>query len=206
MLFSDEIPELDYLQLMQSLSAYAYPRDKVTKLLKAGILIRVRKGLYVRNDPRNPYSREILANLIYGPSYVSLEFALQHHGLIPEAVRLVTSVSTGRNKKYFTPIGDFEYCHLPEKYMSPGSEWLNVDARRGYMIASPAKAIFDTLYLRTPDITLNHLEAHLFENLRMEEDEFAHIDFSVLQVHLRACKRPAIQALRRYLARRQLNG
>lgn len=206
MIVPDEIPELDYLQLMQSLNDYAYPRDKVTKLLRSGTLIRVRKGLYVRNDPRNPYSREILANLIFGPSYVSLEFALQHHGLIPEAVRLVTSVTTGRNKKYLTPVGSFEYCHLPQKYMSPGSEWLQADSKRGYMIASPAKAIFDILYLRTPDITRNHLEAHLFENLRMEENEFAHIDFSVLQVHLRACKRPAIQALRRYLVRRHLIG
>ncbi len=52
---------------------------------------------------KQPYSREILANLIYGPSCISLEYALQYYGMIPERVEAVTSVTVGRSRKFSTP-------------------------------------------------------------------------------------------------------
>ena len=80
--------EFDYSALMSTLSGYANPRDKVTSLLRRGVIVRVKKGLHVFGDAdrRRPYSRELLANLIYGPSFVSLDYALAFHGLIPERV------------------------------------------------------------------------------------------------------------------------
>lgn len=77
--------EFDYQALLQALKDYAYPRDKITDLLAKGVIVRVKKGLYVFGDAyrTRPYSREILANLIYGPSCVSLEYALHYHGLTP---------------------------------------------------------------------------------------------------------------------------
>lgn len=190
------IPELDYLLLMESLRKYSRPRDKVSNLLKSSSLIRVKKGLYVRNDRRDPYSREVLANLIFGPSYVSLEYALQYHGLIPEAVVLVTSVTTLKNKGFQTPIGDFEYRHLPERFFSPGIEWRPVDTRRGFLIASPEKALWDTLYLRTPHLQADQVESHLFENMRIDETEFHRLDFGRLETLFRECNRQAIRGLR----------
>ena len=70
--------EFDYQALLGALQDYAHPRDKISDLLAKDIIIRVKKGLYVFGDSyRNkPYSREILANLIYGPSCISLEYAL----------------------------------------------------------------------------------------------------------------------------------
>src|SRR5680860_1304511 len=72
--------EFDYLALLRSLQDYAYPRDKITTMLRRGDIVRVKKGIYVFGDAhaRRPYSREILANMIYGPSYVSLDSALQY--------------------------------------------------------------------------------------------------------------------------------
>ena len=83
--------EFDYQALMAALPEYANPRDKVTVLLRRGDIIRVKKGFYVFGDElrRRPYSRELLANLIYGPSFVSLDSALSFHGLIPERVEVV---------------------------------------------------------------------------------------------------------------------
>jgi len=201
-----ELPEVDYPTLMGSLSNYARPRDRVTRLLRSGKLIRVKKGLYVRNDRRDPYSREVLANLIYGPSYLSFEFALSFHGLIPEAVTMVSSATTGRHKRFSTPVGEFEYQHLPERFYAPGVEWMPVDTRRGYLIASAAKALFDTLYIRTPGIETADMEAHLFENLRLYEDEFDRIDFGAIEGALSDCARPSIAAFRRYLRRRKRIG
>ena len=54
-----------------------------------------------------PISTEILANLIYGPSSISLDYALYYYGLIPEHVRVVTSITPQRNKIFNTPIGQF---------------------------------------------------------------------------------------------------
>lgn len=80
--------EFDYQTLISLLSAYSNPAMKISGLLKAGDIIRVKKGLYVfgQRHRRRPYSLELLANLIYGPSMVSSNYMLAHYGLIPEAV------------------------------------------------------------------------------------------------------------------------
>jgi hypothetical protein len=85
---------LDYQQLMDYLKGYAKPRDKIRAMLKAGEIVRVKKGIiYVFGEDyrRGPWSREILANLIYGPSYISLDYALSYYGFIPERVVLPPS-------------------------------------------------------------------------------------------------------------------
>ncbi len=190
-----DIPEVDYPTLLQALSGYARPRDRITRLLRSGELVRIKKGLYVTEDPRDWYSREVLANLIYGPSCVSLEFALGYHGLIPEAVETVTSVTTARRKRFNTPAGRFEYEHLPESWYSFGVLYETVDPRRGFLIASPEKALADTLYLRTPDIGRGDIEGHLFENLRIDPEDFARLDFSALESSLKDCPRTSVRAL-----------
>lgn len=107
--------EFDYQALLDSLKTYEWPRDKITSLLRQGIIIRVKKGIYIfgRKYARRPFSREILANMIYGPSYVSLDYALHYHGLIPERVEAVTSITCGRGRRFSTPIGLFIYRMVP---------------------------------------------------------------------------------------------
>lgn len=199
-----EYPEIDSLQLQQRLKDYAYPRDRITKLLAQGDLIRVKKGIYIDTHARSPYSKEILANLIYGPSYVSLEYALRQHNLIPEAVRAVTSVTTGRNKRYRTPIGDFDYAYMSSRFFSPGAEYVQIDASRGYMMASPEKAIFDILYLRYPDLGYSEIEAHLFENMRIDESDFYRLNFSNIHQLLDSCPRRSISSLGKLVARKNV--
>jgi len=193
-----DIPEVDYQTLLQALSRYTYPRDRITRLLRSGELVRIKKGLYVTTDPRDWYSREILANLVHGPSYISLEYALRFHGLIPEAVETVTSVTTMRRKRFDTPAGRFEYEHLQEGWYSSGVSYETVDHRRGFLIASPEKALADTLYVRTPEVGRGDIERHLFENLRIDPADFRNLDFTPLISLLRACPRPAVRALARY--------
>ncbi|MBW1967626.1 MAG: hypothetical protein JRI48_09680 [Deltaproteobacteria bacterium] len=97
--------EFDYQTLLCILSGYARPRDKITDLLRKGDIIRVKKGLYIFGEGHRkaPYSREVLANLMYGPSYVSLEYALQYYGLIPERVEALTSVTPGGHENSIHP-------------------------------------------------------------------------------------------------------
>jgi predicted transcriptional regulator of viral defense system len=199
-------PEIDSLQLKQNLKDYAFPRDRITKLLAMGDLVRVKKGIYIDPHSQYPYSKEILANLIYGPSYVSLEYALRHYNLIPEAVRVVTSVTTGRRKRYMTPVGDFDYAHLPQHFFAPGVEYCSIDDTRGYMIASPEKAIFDMLYLRYPDLSYSEIETHLFENMRIEESDFYLLNFTNIQSLLDSCSRRSIVSLRKFIAKKVHHG
>ena len=132
--------QFDYQTLMDCLKDYARPRDKISDLLQKGSIIRIKKGLYIFGDEyrRRPYSREILANLIYGPSYISLDYALQHYGLIPERVEAVTSVTTGRSRKFFTPIGLFTYRMIPLEAFRIGMDRIEIGDGRAFLIATPA--------------------------------------------------------------------
>src|SRR5437870_3006083 len=84
--------EIDYNFLISCLQDYSAPRDVITRLLDKKDIIRVKKGLYVfgENHRRRLIHLEVLANQIYGPSYVSREYALQYYGLIPEGVNEIT--------------------------------------------------------------------------------------------------------------------
>lgn len=75
--------EFDYQTLLDSLYGYAQSRMKISAMLAKGDIIRVKKGLYILGESlrRRPFCLELLANLIYGPSHVSLEYALHYHGL-----------------------------------------------------------------------------------------------------------------------------
>ncbi len=137
--------EFDYQTLLDCLKDYARPRDKISDLLRKRSIIRIKKGLYIFGDEyrRKPYSREILANLIYGPSYISLDNALQHHGLIPERVEAVTSVTTGRSRKFSTPVGLFTYRMIPLNAFRFGMDRVEMSDGRAFLMATPEKALAD---------------------------------------------------------------
>ena len=92
--------ELTYAFVMDCLKGFSKPRDQLTRLIRSGALVRIKRGLYVFGDffVRGQICKELLANLIYGPSYISLEWALGYYGLIPERVEVITSVSLKATK------------------------------------------------------------------------------------------------------------
>jgi predicted transcriptional regulator of viral defense system len=164
--------EFDYQTLLGCLKGYARPRDKISDLLKKGSIIRIKKGLYIFGDEyrRKPFSREILANLIYGPSYISLEYALQHYGLIPERVEAVTSVSTGRSRRFSTPVGLFTYRMIPLEAFRVGMDRIEIGDGRAFLMATPAKALADKL-LEVRGIGIQsqrELNEYLENNLRVD--------------------------------------
>ena len=82
--------------------------------MQSGAIIRVKKGLYIFGEDyrRSPIHRALLANLLFGPSYVSGEYALSHYSFIPEKVTTVTSMTVKRKKIFNTPAGVFSYDHI----------------------------------------------------------------------------------------------
>jgi hypothetical protein len=177
--------EVDYQLLLSALSDYAYPRDKITSWLKSGELIRIKKGLYVfgKNTALNSYSQELLANLIYGPSAISLNYALSYYGLIPERTPTITSITNKRNKTFATPVGDFTYRFLaPNKY-AVGIELVTINKTTPFLMASPEKALCDLIHLSDKKIKLPttvDIENYLFSDLRIDEEALARFRVKLL--------------------------
>lgn len=166
--------ELDYGFVMDCLGGYKNPRNKLNHLLKIGALIRVKKGIYIfgENFARRPYSSEVLANMIYGPSYVSLEWACQYYRLIPERVTAITSVTTQRTRQFQTPLGLFTYDHLPLKGYSIGMTLVRFSATQQALIATKEKALTDLLILRRGRFySKKQFKETLFEDLRVEPSD-----------------------------------
>lgn len=172
--------EFDSLVLADALKDYARPRDKVSSLLAKGDIVRVHKGFYVFGPDyaRRPYSRELLANLMYGPSYVSLDSALAAHGLIPEGVNAVTSVCLGQPKSYDTPLGRFIYRSVPAKGFHFGVERVALTDGLAYLRATPGKALADKLR-ETRGVafrTQSELRQYLARDLRIDAAALAGLD------------------------------
>ncbi|MBI4350021.1 MAG: hypothetical protein HY550_01150 [Elusimicrobia bacterium] len=194
---------LDYQQLVSYLHDYAKPRDRIGALLAEGSLIRVRRGLYVFGERyrRAPLSRELLANLIYGPSYVSLDYALSHYGMIPERVENVTSVTTGESRRFSTPFGVFTYRRLPPRRYAPGIRWSGEGDVR-YLLASPEKALVDKVWTDKgfSSARPGDFNTYLFKDLRMDEQRLSSLNADLLATIARAFASRKITMLTRCLA------
>ena len=177
--------EFDYQALTGFLDNYASPRDKITSLLKHEVIIRIKKGLYIFGTDyrQRPYSREILANLIYGPSCVSLEYALHYHGLTPERAETITSVTIKRPKQFSTPVGFFTYHNVPVAGFSIGMLRIELQDGSAFLMASAEKALADTCRCRH-GLRLNsqkELYRYLIDDLRIQETELSKMNISLLE-------------------------
>lgn len=167
---------MDYMGVMDALKGYASPKSKLTTMIKKGELIKVRRGLYLPGDC-TWYSSKTLANMIYGPSYISFESALAFYGLIPEKVQSVTSASFNKNKNkiFRTPVGVFLYRYINSTVYPYGVDRINVNGEQ-FLIASPEKAVCDTLSKLRGISTLKDLDDLLTDDLRMDMDGVMALD------------------------------
>jgi predicted transcriptional regulator of viral defense system len=175
-----EREEFDYQTLLDVLRDYGRPRDKISDLLRKGVVIRVKKGLYILGEDyrSRSFSRELLANLIYGPSYVSLDSALQHYGLIPEHVEAVTSVTTGRSRTFDTPVGRFTYRQVPLAAFQIGMNRVEETRGKAFLIANAEKALADKIFdeRNIGAATPSRMLEYLLDNLRLDEAGLARLD------------------------------
>lgn len=172
--------EFDYQTLLDSLQGYAFPRKKITSLLRKQEIIRVKKGLYLFGEDRRraPYCRELLANLIYGPSYISLEYALHYYGLTPERAETITSVTCGRSRHFETPVGCFSYRMIPMAAFRIGIDRVELADGRSFLMAAPEKALSDrVMQERGSGITTRKgMLQYLTDNLRIEPSALQQLD------------------------------
>jgi predicted transcriptional regulator of viral defense system len=166
--------------LLGLLKSYKRPYDKIVSLVEHGYLVQLRRGLYITTSLVNSTMPEtfLISNHLLGPSYVSIDSALFHWGLIPERVYEVTAVTNKLSKKFKTPLGIFSYTHIPLPYYSFGIEQLALTETQTVMIASPEKALSDKIIttagiqLRSSKQVLTYLE----EELRIEKESLRNLN------------------------------
>ncbi len=178
----DVKPEFDYIKLIDLLNKYSSPRNQITQLIKAKKIVRIKKGLYVLGpDFRRPFSLEILANMIYGPSYVSGMWALSYYQLIPERVEEVTSCTPNRIKLFETPVGRFRYTYIPMSQFVLSVDRISVDRERSFLIATPEKSLVELIAkIKEIETKIDLLE--WIHSMRIELDSIKKLRIGELQI------------------------
>ena len=162
--------------LLDELKEYGSPKSKLSRMAERGECFPITKGLY-ETDPHAP--AHLLAGSIYGPSYISFEYALSHYGLIPEAVYTVTCATfeKKKKKKYETAFGTLTYRDVPSEAFPLGIRLVQ-EGDYFYRIAEPEKALCDQLYTLPPAANTKELWRLLTEDLRIEEAALRKLDAS----------------------------
>jgi predicted transcriptional regulator of viral defense system len=124
-----------------------FDKNNLGRWVKNGLLIKLRNGYYTFPEYQSePNFSLFIGNRIYRPSYISIHTALAFHGLIPESVVQVTSVTTLKTAHFTNPAGNYFYHHLlPELFF--GYNALPFLNGRSIMMATIEKALLDLLYL-----------------------------------------------------------
>lgn len=159
------------------LDDYANPDDLISRMVKKGELIRLKNGFFLIAEKIEgssvPY--EQIANLLYGPSYISFEWALSYYKMIPEGVYVVTSASAMKSKIFNTPIGTFDYTYLNHpRYANGIDQKENASGR--FLIATPEKALADLVHLKSRGLEGKDLLVDLIESRRIDEDHLKNLD------------------------------
>jgi len=172
--------------ILELLSDYQSPNDKISELLKSKELISIRRGLYITGPKLDLPSPEpfLIANHLRGPSYASLESALSYWNMIPERAYEISSVTIKTSKIYKTPVGRFSYQRLKIPYYSYGIKNIEYSSKQTMLVASPEKALCDKVVL-TPKINLRSIrqtKEFLMEDLRMDSEVLSTLDTELMEL------------------------
>ena len=157
--------------LAQQFAGYTDVKGKIRREVQGGRLVQVARGLYETDAHADG---KYLAGAIYGPSYLSFDYALSVPALSPEAVYGTYTSATfrkGKTKRYENAFGTFLYRDVPAAVYPLGVE-IKVERGYSYQIASPEKALCDKLYSLSPVYSVRALKELLFDDLRIDEAAF----------------------------------
>ena len=154
----------------------------VHRAVADGEIIRLKPGLFVlrreyRKTELHPF---VVAAMLHAPSHISLESALAYHGLIPEAVQQVSSVTAVRSRTFRTPLGVFSFQRVPARNPRAGVEAVRLGSQSWAFIATPLRALADLLYLNRAVSWRHDGLAYVLKSLRIEEDDLAGISAGAL--------------------------
>lgn len=185
--------------MLEELHRYGSPKTKLTRMVDNGEIFPIVKGLYETERSTPPH---LLAGSIYGPSYISFEYALSYYGLIPEAVYVVTCATFEKKKKkrYETLFGTFTYRDVPSEAF-PLELAVMQEGDYFYRIATAEKALCDKLYTMSPVANTKELRVLLQEDLRIEESELRQLNTETIAMLSDKCHSTNVKKLASLLRR-----
>jgi predicted transcriptional regulator of viral defense system len=163
------------LNLKEKYKDYTNINGKIKRDIDNGLLFPLVRGIYETESSLDGF---LLASYIYGPSYLSFEYALSFHHLIPERVVVYTSATFNKrkSKSYQNHFGLYTYRDVPNSAFPFSVTAYEVDGY-AYFLANSEKALCDLLYIRKPVTSIKELKSVLFEDLRINKDMFKELNF-----------------------------
>lgn len=146
----------------------SYFRRQISEWKKKDWLIELRRGMYIINDLyfKEKISPLYIANKIYTPSYISLEYALYEYEIIPETVKVVTSITTRKTARFKNKFGQFNYTKIKNELFF-GYYLINHQGQNIFY-AVREKAILDFIYIN-------------LSSFKETEEDFYHYRFQNLE-------------------------
>ena len=205
-----QLSEIGTIPVTTSIIESLYPElksanKKVTWLEKQGVIIRLKRGLYVVNPEHSgkTLSSELIANHLYTPSYISMSTALRYYGLIPEAVYVHQSITVKHSRSFQTPVGSYDYKYISREAFSIGVRSMH-KGDYAFLIASPEKALCD-LIANSSKVNLRYMkdvEIYLEQDIRMDMDEFYKMDETIFKDYIKVGKKAdSISRLLKFMKR-----
>lgn len=179
-------------------NGYSRINDKINNLKKKGSLQALKRGLYLHKSPfiQSSISKEIIANTLLSPSYISFDYALYYYGLIPESVFDVTSATTKRSKSFKTDTGTFSFKQIKKELFPIG---LTIESTKNgnFVIATKEKALCDKVYY-TKDVQITSKKSmieFLVNDLRLDAEELENCNINIFTKYFEISKSKKIKFL-----------
>jgi len=141
----------------------------LNRKLKEEKIIRLKRNLYCLTDKKP--SDYIIANVLYQPSYLSLEWALSFYSIIPEVIYPITSVTTKPTREFNVLNRVFLYQTIKKEAFT--DYVINQSEGGSFLIATPEKALADYLYF-----------VHLKRKILNERIDWKKVDKNKVKEHL----------------------
>jgi predicted transcriptional regulator of viral defense system len=155
---------------------YKQAKNLVTKLVKNGWLIRVKRGLYAISDlgtrgflSLSPY---VVANLLVPESYVSFELALQNYGMFDQFTDKTISISLKTYKSVKLNSTEYSYIKTKQEYYF-GWQDIQLD-NQSARVATPEKALLDMINFHRSQYSIDLVIEKLTEH--KEDLDFARLN------------------------------
>jgi predicted transcriptional regulator of viral defense system len=170
-------------------------RTAVYRWMKSGLLIQLKKGVYMPRrfhqlHASDEYLAAAVSSILNPQSYLSLEYVLQRHQILTEITYPVTAVTTKNTRVIENSLGTFWYRHI-QPALYNGYQIAEVYGIP-FAMASAAKALFDTLYLRPLAGIIQDGKFNLAEELRLNIEDLTPTDQAEFSGYVRQSQSPKI--------------
>ncbi|PIR72305.1 MAG: hypothetical protein COU42_01705 [Candidatus Nealsonbacteria bacterium CG10_big_fil_rev_8_21_14_0_10_36_24] len=182
-----ELPYFSFEDLSPIEKNKDYLKILLSRYENGGKVVRLKKGSYVVSEfidkikAKGEFSSylEFLANILYQPSYLSLDYILYRHNILTELPVNFTSIAKNKTAIFSNKLGSFIYRKVKDDLFCG----FKIKEEGGFSIAkaTKAKALFDFIYLRKNALT----DKKAIEELRLNLDDFAEKDIKEVELYVK---------------------